>query len=144
MAWDQPEHYGIACKRDELADRARTSVFNRRRAMPPALAACIDGVDARVVVVSYNDESWIALDQLVDMCRGHGAVEVLAFDSKRYVGAQIGVFNAAGARVGEPKRARNVEYVIVSGDRAAVAAATTAARNQAAVFANPMSARSGS
>ena len=137
VAWDHPAHYGIACKRDELADRARTSAFNRRRAMPPALAASIAGVDARVVVVSYNDESWVGLDELVDMCRVHGAVEVLAFDSKRYVGAQIGVFNPAGTRVGETTRLRNVEYVIVSGERAAVDLATAAARTQALVFSSP-------
>ena len=95
VAWDAPEHYGVACKRSELADRERTSVFNRRRAMPDALRACIDGVDARVMVVSYNDESWVGLDELVDMCRGRGAVEILAYDSKRYVGAQIGIHNRA-------------------------------------------------
>ena len=35
------------------------SAFNRRRAMPEALRACIDGVDARTLVLSYNDESWL-------------------------------------------------------------------------------------
>lgn len=124
VAWDEPEPYGVARKRLELSDRARTSAFNRRREMPKALAACVDGVDARVVVVSYNDESWIALDELVDMCRGHGAVEVLAFDSKRYVGAQIGGYNPAGVRVGTVSRLRNVEYLVVSGAAPDVARAT--------------------
>ena len=133
VAWDTPVHYGVACKRDELADRALTSPFNRRRQMPAALAACIEGVDAKVVVVSYNDESWIALDELTDMCRARGAVEVLAFDSKRYVGAQIGVHNPAGTRVGVTGRLRNIEYVIVSGDRERVDAAVNAARVGASI-----------
>jgi adenine-specific DNA-methyltransferase len=120
VAWDAPEHYGVACKRAELADRDRTSVFNRRRAMPDALRTCIEGVDARVMVVSYNDESWLGLDELVDMCRGRGAVEILGYDSKRYVGAQIGIHNPAGDRVGEVSHLRNTEYLIVSGERDAV------------------------
>ena len=120
VAWDAPEHYGIACKRSELADRERTSVFNRRRAMPDALRACIEGVDARVMVVSYNDESWLGLDELVDMCRARGAVEILAYDSKRYVGAQIGIHNRDGERVGAVSHLRNTEYLVVSGDADAV------------------------
>jgi adenine-specific DNA-methyltransferase len=106
VAWDAPVHYGVACKRDELRDRERTSVFNRKRAMPDALRACIEGVDARVMVVSYNDESWLALDDLVDMCRHRGAVEILAYDSKRYVGAQIGIHNPSGDRVGSVSHLR--------------------------------------
>ena len=133
VAWDEPVPYGIACKRDELSDRSLTSPFNRRGQMPAALAACIDGVDARVVVVSYNDESWITLDELIAMCRGRGAVEVLEYDSKRYVGAQIGVHNRAGERVGTTGRLRNVEYVIVCGDRDGVEAALAGARARASV-----------
>jgi adenine-specific DNA-methyltransferase len=135
VAWDAPAHYGVACKRDELRDRERTSVFNRRRAMPDALRTCIEGVDARVMVVSYNDESWLALDELVDMCRPRGAVEILAYDSKRYVGAQIGIHGPSGERVGEVSRLRNTEYLIVSGEPAAVESARVAA--SAASVASP-------
>ncbi len=126
VAWDAPVHYGVACKRDELRDRSATSVFNRRRLMPDALARCIEGVDATVTVLSYNDESWIALDDLVALCRPRGAVEVLAFDSRRYVGALIGVHDRNGRRVGTPNRLRNVEYLVVSGAPAAVEAAAAA------------------
>jgi adenine-specific DNA-methyltransferase len=126
VAWDAPEHYGVACKRDELRDRTATSVFNRRRLMPEALRGCIEGIDARVLVLSYNDESWIGLDELVEACRPRGAVEVLAFDSRRYVGALIGVHDRQGRRVGTPNRLHNVEYLIVSGDPEAVRAAAAA------------------
>ena len=37
MAWDAPEHYGVACKRVDARDPATKSVFNDRRAMPAAL-----------------------------------------------------------------------------------------------------------
>lgn len=115
VAWDHPEHYGVACKRIDARDDDTKSVFNRKRAMPDALARTIADVRAEVVIVSYNDESWVGLDELRDMCAVHGEVAVLAFDSKRYVGAQIGIHNGAGNKVGRVGRTRNIEYVVVAG-----------------------------
>ncbi len=46
------------------------------------------------------------------------------FDSKRYVGAQIGIHNPAGEKVGKVGRPRNVEYLLVAGERGGVARAT--------------------
>jgi adenine-specific DNA-methyltransferase len=120
VAWDAPEPYGVACKRVDARDPATVSVFNRKRLMPHALAQVLRDVRAEVVVLSYNDESWICLDELVAMCATRGPVQVLAFDSKRYVGAQIGVFNPAGVRVGQVSHLRNVEYVLVVGADAAL------------------------
>ena len=117
VAWDAPEHYGVACKRVDARDDATKSVFNRRRLMPDALRGVIAGVQARVVVVSYNDESWITAEELRDMCAVHGHVEVLAFDSRRYVGAQIGIHNPQGERVGAVSHVRNQEYVVIAGAR---------------------------
>ena len=105
-AWDHPASYGVARKR----------------------------VDAAVAVVSYNDEAWVSLDELVAMCAVRGKVEVLTFDSKRYVGAQIGIHDPSGNKVGKVGRLRNQEYVLVAGEltrgqRAALrslAASTTA------------------
>jgi len=116
VAWDAPAHYGVACKRQDLRDPARRSTFNERRRMPAALRACIEHVDARVVVLSYNDEAWIALDELVAMCASRGPVEVLAFDSARYVGARIGIHDPQGRRVGTVSHVRNTELVLVAGD----------------------------
>jgi adenine-specific DNA-methyltransferase len=117
VAWDAPEHYGVACKRIDARDDATKSVFNRRRLMPDALARVIASVRARVVVVSYNDESWVSADELRDMCAVHGHVELLAFDSRRYVGAQIGIHNPQGERVGTVSHVRNQEYVVIAGAR---------------------------
>jgi adenine-specific DNA-methyltransferase len=113
---DEPSHYGVACKRADLRLPEHRSVFNQRRAMPDALRECVKAVDARVVIVSYNNEAWVSLDELVDMCRDRGPVEVLAFDSRRYVGAQIGIHNPAGERVGTVSHLRNTEYLVVAGD----------------------------
>ncbi|MDJ0768386.1 MAG: DNA adenine methylase [Ilumatobacter sp.] len=118
VAWDQPEHYGVACKRVDARDDATKSAFNRKREMPDALRRAIASVNAEVVVVSYNDESWVSLDELRSMCAVHGDVVALAFDSKRYVGAQIGIHDPSGRKVGEVSHTRNLEYVLVAGDRA--------------------------
>jgi adenine-specific DNA-methyltransferase len=68
-----------------------------------------------VVVISGSDEGWVSVADLADMAGGRGAVEVLAFDSKRYVGAQIGIHDPAGKKVGQVGRTRNTEYLIVAG-----------------------------
>lgn len=120
VAWDAPEHYGVACKRVDARDDATKSVFNRKRLMPEALRRTIAAARGRLVVVSYNDEAWVSLADLVDMCSVHGRVAVLAFDSKRYVGAQIGIHNPAGERVGQVSRLRNVEYLLLAGEASLV------------------------
>ena len=120
VAWDAPDHYGVACKRIDARDDSTKSVFNRRRLMPAALAQVIASVRARLVIVSYNDESWVTAAELRDMCAVHGHVETLAFDSPRYVGARIGIHNPRGERVGTVSHVRNQEYVLVAGERAEV------------------------
>ncbi len=121
VAWDAPEHYGVACKRVDARDPATKSVFNDRRAMPEALCNLVRDVDAELVVVSYNNESWVAIEELEAAGRARGgAVATLAFDSRRYVGAQIGIHNPDGKKVGKVSHLRNVEYVVCAGDRALV------------------------
>jgi adenine-specific DNA-methyltransferase len=129
IRWDAPEHYGVACKRVDSRDDRTRSVFNSRRTMPAALGDLLGRIRADVVVVSYNDESWITADQMSGMLRdaGHEHVRLLGFDRKRYVGALIGIHNPAGARVGEVGRRRNIEYVFVAGPRDRVEAAVAVA-----------------
>jgi adenine-specific DNA-methyltransferase len=129
VRWDAPEHYGIACKRADSREEATKSVFNLKRRMPQAFADLVGRVRAEVVVVSYNDEAWLSPEEIVASLRGagHEDVRLVAFDSKRYVGAQIGIFNPAGQKVGSVARLRNVEYLFVAGPRAEVVAATAAA-----------------
>ena len=117
VRWDAPDHYGIACKRIDARDEATKSVFNRRATMPAALGSLLEQVRAEVVVVSYNDESWITPEQMMRLLRdaGHADVRLLAFDSKRYVGAQIGIHGPTGEKVGTVSHLRNTEYVFVAG-----------------------------
>jgi adenine-specific DNA-methyltransferase len=124
VAWDAPDHYGVACKRADCRDPASRSPFNSRPGIRDALARVIADVRARLLVLSYNDEAWVSLEELVELCSERGDVRVLSFDSRRYVGARIGIHNPAGKRVGKVRRLRNVEYLLVAGEAADVARAT--------------------
>src|SRR3954454_11963327 len=127
VRWDAPEHYGVACKRIDAREPHTRSPFNSRRSMAPALAEIIAKLRARVVVVSISDESWLPLEELLEMCGDRDHVEVLAFDSRRYVGAQIGIFNPSGERVGRVSHLRNREHLLVAGDRTEVREVVAAA-----------------
>ena len=116
VAWDAPEHYGVACKRIDARDPSTRSVFNERRRAPEALARLIAEVRAEVVVVSASSEGWVALDDLRDMAAGRGRVEILSFDSRRYIGAVIGIHNPRGEKVGRVSHTRNVEHVVIAGE----------------------------
>jgi adenine-specific DNA-methyltransferase len=117
VAWDAPPFYGVACKREDLRDPGRRSAFNGRRTMPVALAEVVASVRAEVLVLSYNNESWLTFDELHAVCAARGVVAVLAFDSARYVGARIGIHNPAGRKVGTVSHLRNTEYMLVAGPR---------------------------
>jgi adenine-specific DNA-methyltransferase len=129
VRWDSPEYYGVACKRVDAKDEATKSIFNSKRMMPEALRSVIQRTRAAVVVVSYNDESWVGAADLMAWLReaGHQDVRLLAFDSKRYVGAQIGIFNRSGERVGKVGHLRNTEYLFLAGPSESVEAAARAA-----------------
>ena len=121
VAWDAPEHYGVACKRVDAKTDDTKSPFNQKRAMPAALRQAIVDVDAELLVVSYNNEAWITLEELEAMCAVKGSVVSLAFESNRYVGAKIGIYNPSGEKVGAVSHVRNLEYVVISGDESVVA-----------------------
>lgn len=125
IRWDAPEAYGVARKRIDSRDPETKSAFNSRRQMPDALASVISRVRASTVVVSYNNESWVAPETIVAALRdaGHEDVALLGFDRKRYVGAQIGIHNVHGDKVGRVSHLRNIEYVFVAGRAEAVARA---------------------
>lgn len=116
VRWDKPEHYGVACKRIDSRDEETKSPFNRKRLMPDTFAAVLRRVRARTVVVSYNNESWMTADQIASVLSElHEEVLTMSFDSKRYVGAQIGIHSPTGQKVGSVSHTRNLEHVLVAG-----------------------------
>lgn len=115
VAWDAPAHYGVACKRVDLREPDQRSVFNGRRTAPVALAEVMARLEAELVILSYNNESWLSFDELHALCAPRGEVAVLAVDAPRYVGARIGIHSPTGERVGTVSHLRNTEYVVLAG-----------------------------
>ncbi len=126
VAWDAPEHYGVACKRIDARDPETHSPFNAKRSMPEALRSVISSLDCELLVLSYNDESWLDLEDLEAMCGDRAEIATLAFDSSRYVGARIGIYNPAGEKVGKISHLVNQEYVVIAGPHQLVTRVTEA------------------
>ena len=131
VAWDAPEHYGVACKRVDARDpsteeRVQRAARDARRASSRRARRARAGAGAVVQrrVVGRRSTS------CETMCAVRGAVEVLEFDSKRYVGAQIGIHNPSGERVGTVSHVRNREYVLIVGERREVRRLAAAAREE--------------
>jgi adenine-specific DNA-methyltransferase len=146
VAWDAPEAYGVARKRIDSRDPSTRSAFNSKRTMPDALRRVVRDLDCRLLVLSYNDEAWLNAEELEAVCReggggagrggrggrdgrgraggGDGAGErevvTLSFDSARYVGAQIGIHNPAGDKVGQVSHLSNHELLVIAGEGALV------------------------
>ena len=111
VLWDQPEVYGIACKRVDC--RTRKSPYNSKRKFHAALTELIAAVNAKVLLVSFNNEGYIERAQMEALLSTRGRVTVLSHDYKRYVGAQIGIYNPSGEKVGAVSHLRNLEYLYV-------------------------------
>jgi len=117
VRWDRPQAYGVAMKRLDSRDDSTKSAFNSKRSMPAALRELIAVVNCEVLVLSYNNESWLTRDELIGTCAQRGHVEVIDVDSRRYVGAQIGIYSPGGQRVGDVSHLRNVEHLVIAGER---------------------------
>jgi adenine-specific DNA-methyltransferase len=111
VRWDAPEAYGVACKRTDC--RTRKSEFNSKSAASGAFQNLIRTVRARFLVVSFSDEGYIGRTEMEEILARRGRVHVIARDYKRYVGAQIGIYNPQGQLVGEVSHLRNTEYIYV-------------------------------
>ena len=136
VAWDAPEAYGVARKRLDARDPSTHSAFNSKRTMPAALASVVQSVDCDLLVLSYNNESWLDLGELEAICAvgangADRAVATLAFDSARYVGARIGIFDPSGRKVGRVSHLSNQELVVIAGEPALVRRVVEAAGGDA-------------
>ena len=111
VLWDKPEVYGVARKRVDV--RERKSPFNSRPAFRAKFQELIQSIDARYLVVSFSNEGFISQDDMLETLSSRGNVRVIEQDFKRYVGAQIGIHNPKGQKVGEISHTRNKEYLFV-------------------------------
>lgn len=115
VRWDKPDVYGVACKRVDVKERR--SVFNSRPKSRDALRRLLEAVRAPVLIVSFSNEGYLARDEMEGMLSslpgGSAAVTTIENDYKRYVGAQIGIYNPQGRKVGTVSHLRNTEYLYV-------------------------------
>lgn len=121
MRHDMPEVYGIAKKRVDTNENR--SVFNSKRQFPAAFKRLLDGIESRFILVSFNNEGYVSQEALIRLLEPRGYVQDVAVDFKRYVGAQIGIYNPSGDKVGKVSHLRNKEHLFLVGDEAAVRAA---------------------
>lgn len=116
--WDEPEAYGIARKRVQA--REHKSSFNSKREIEGAMREVLENLRAKQLIISFNNEGYLSRETLEEMLSEYGHVETVAIDFKRYVGAQIGIYNLSGEKVGKVGKLRNIEFLfIVSQDPAA-------------------------
>lgn len=111
VRWDAPETYGVAQKRVDC--RERRSAFNSRREIAASLAAVVRAAQARYLLVSFSNEGFLTREALEALLSERGEVTVVEHDFKRYVGAQIGIHNPAGEKVGTVGHLRNKEYLFL-------------------------------
>lgn len=130
VLWDKPEVYGVACKRVDCQER--DSAFNSRTRALSSLAQVIRDVRAKHLVVSFNNEGYIDRGTIESLLAARGEVVVIETDFKRYVGAQIGIYNPSGEKVGAVSHLRNKEYLYVATADAAALQALRASSASAA------------
>jgi len=112
VLWDKPPVYGRACKRMDC--KARKSPFNQRGQAKAAMEALLAGVRARHLIVSFNNEGYFSRAEMEQMLACRGEVLVIPIAFKRYVGAQIGIYNPRGEKVGKVSHLHNTEYIFVA------------------------------
>jgi adenine-specific DNA-methyltransferase len=109
VRWDKPEVYGTACKRIDC--RTRGSDFNSRKRIHDALRAIVERARCRHLVVSFSNEGYVDREEMEELLGSRGHVAVIERDFKRYVGAQIGIYNPSGDKVGRVSHLRNKEFL---------------------------------
>jgi len=111
VRWDAPETYGVANKRIDC--RTHKSAFNRRKDGEPAFREVVAAIDARFLLVSFNNEGYLAPAVVTAILAERGAVHEVAVPFHRYVGAKIGIFNPRGEKVGAVSHTKNYEHIFL-------------------------------
>ncbi|NNE17257.1 MAG: hypothetical protein HKN10_02160 [Myxococcales bacterium] len=115
MRWDKPETYGVANKRVQCKEYK--SDFNSKRRIHQGLREVLEALRCKHLLVSFNNEGHVGREEMIDLLSERGHVGVVSVDFKRYVGAQIGIHNPSGEKVGRVSHLRNKEYLFVVSDR---------------------------
>ena len=139
VRWDKPDTYGVANKRVQCKEYK--SDFNSKRRIHQGLEAVFSAVRCKHLLVSFNNEGYVEREEMIALLSDKGHVGVVAVDFKRYVGAQIGIHNPNGEKVGRVSHLRNKEFLFVVSERRetvdAVVDALRASIGEAALASNP-------
>ncbi len=112
VLWDNPPTYGVAQKRADV--RQRKSDFNSKHHAKQAFTELVRSIQAKHLVVSFNDEGFFTADEIESILSEWGYVVRLVRPYKRYIGAQIGIYNPKGERVGEVSHTTNHEFLFIA------------------------------
>lgn len=111
---DSPESYGVAKKRIDC--RVTKSDYNAKGRAWATFESLVRAIPARHLIVSFSNEGYFAHDDLVTLLEStFGEVEAVPVDFRRYVGAQIGIHNPKGEKVGTVSHLTNREFLFVAG-----------------------------
>jgi adenine-specific DNA-methyltransferase len=111
---DSPESYGVARKRIDC--RVTKSEYNAKGRAWTTFESLVRRIPAKHLIVSFSNEGYFAYDDLVALLESaFGEVEAVPVDFRRYVGAQIGIHNPRGEKVGQVSHLTNREYLFVAG-----------------------------
>ena len=119
VRWDHPPVYGVACKREDV--RRRRSPFNSQRTCAAALRRLLETLHTDTIILSFSDEGFVSREAIEGMLGslwgGRACRATLVIRQRRYVGAQIGIHDPRGRKVGRVSHLHNREYLFVASRR---------------------------
>lgn len=108
---DEPEAYGIARKRVDI--RGVRNPWNSKPRFRATLMSLLTAIESRYFLLSFSNEGFVPTQELELLLREFGEVTRIDIDFQRYIGAQIGVHNPAGEKVGTVSHTTNVEHLFL-------------------------------
>lgn len=108
---DEPEAYGIARKRVDI--RETRNPWNSKPRFRATLMSLLAAIESRYMLVSFSNEGFVPTLELEILLGEFGSVTRVDIDFQRYIGAQIGVHNPAGEKVGTVSHTTNVEHLFL-------------------------------
>ncbi|MBA4684964.1 MAG: DNA adenine methylase [Planctomycetes bacterium] len=114
VLWDEPEVYGVACKRTDC--REKRSDFNSKPGIHQAMTHLMENLSAPIKIISFSDEGYLPRPEMESLLEKHGNLQVLSRIHPRYVGARIGIHAPSGEKVGKVTHVKNTEYLYILGD----------------------------
>ncbi len=108
---DAPEAYGVARKRLDV--RGQRNPWNSKPRFRETLGNTLAAIESRYMLVSFSNEGFLSSTDLEALLQEFGRVERTDIDFRRYIGAQIGVHNPAGEKVGTVSHTKNVEHLFL-------------------------------